>query len=76
MTPDDLRSLLHEQPFRPIRLHMSNGRTIDVRHPEMVAIADEVAAVTVPVAENGRTTIRVISLININEAEFVDSAVA
>ena len=36
MSPTDFRKLLHAAPFRPFRVHVSDGRTFDVRHPEMV----------------------------------------
>jgi hypothetical protein len=26
------------KPFQPFRIHMSSGRTFDVRHPEMVQV--------------------------------------
>ena len=38
MRPDDLRRLLRQQPFRPFRLHVSDGATYDITHPEMAAV--------------------------------------
>ena len=35
MTVQTFRELLTQRPFEPFRLVMSNGRTYDVRHPEM-----------------------------------------
>ena len=67
MTPDDLRELLSLANFVPFRLHMGNGRTVDVRHPEMMVVSDDMAAVAVE--ENGRTRMRLLALVNINEVE-------
>ena len=38
MRPDDLNELLHRQPFQPFRITLSNGRTYDVRHPEIAVV--------------------------------------
>lgn len=36
MTIDQLREMLHAAPFRPFRIHMADGRHVDVLHPEFV----------------------------------------
>jgi hypothetical protein len=38
MAPRDLRRVLRAQPFRPFRIHFSNGQTFDVRHPELAMV--------------------------------------
>jgi len=38
MRPDDLLFWLRAQPFRPFRMTMNSGRTIEVRHPELVRV--------------------------------------
>jgi hypothetical protein len=35
MTAEELYALLHREPFQPFRLHLTDGRTFDVRYPEM-----------------------------------------
>jgi len=69
MSPHELYEALKLQPFTPVRLHMSNGRTHDVKHPDDAIIGDEVVALGV--YENGAEwpIIRLLSLININEVE-------
>ena len=37
MTVDQLRKMLSARPFRPLALHLADGRKIDVRHPEFLA---------------------------------------
>ena len=38
LTPESLRGYVKAEPFRPFRLHLASGRTLDVRHPEMLKI--------------------------------------
>jgi len=67
MEPDDLRDYLNAAPFVPLRLHMGNGRTADIRHPEMALVADYVVAIA---ESNGdKTNMRMLALMNINEVE-------
>ena len=47
MTPEDFESVLKTQPFVPVRIHMSNGRTHEIRRPDDAIIGDEVVAVGV-----------------------------
>ena len=34
----DILNALHVQPFQPFRIHMSGGRSHDVRHPELALV--------------------------------------
>jgi hypothetical protein len=74
MTPEDFESVLKTQPFVPVRVHMSNGRTHEIRHPDDAIIGDEVVAIGVYEKNSERPRIRLLSLININEIEPVTSA--
>jgi hypothetical protein len=38
MRPEELSGLLRRQPFIAIRIHLSDGMTYDVRHPENVMV--------------------------------------
>lgn len=38
MRPNDLIDHLRKQPFKPIRLFVSDGSAFDVRHPEMLMV--------------------------------------
>jgi hypothetical protein len=38
MSPEALRQELRRQPFVPLRLHLTDGTTYDIRHPEMVLL--------------------------------------
>jgi hypothetical protein len=67
MLRDELTEMLEERPFIPLRIHMSNGRTHEVRHPENAIVADYHVALLV--VREGKELIRVISLPHINEVE-------
>ncbi len=38
MRPEDIREIVHRQPFQPFRLTLTDGRTVDVQHPELIMI--------------------------------------
>jgi len=38
MTIDQIRRLHRGQPFHPFRLHLADSRSVDVTHPELLAI--------------------------------------
>ena len=38
MNPEALNHLVRAVPFRPFRITMVNGRTFDIRHPEMIHV--------------------------------------
>jgi hypothetical protein len=40
MRPTDLRKLIKAEPFGAIRLGLSDGRSVVVRHPDQVVIAE------------------------------------
>ena len=37
MTVDQLKSVMHAQPFRPFTLHMGDGRSFLVKHPDFIS---------------------------------------
>lgn len=38
MRADEMRKLLDRRPFEAIRLYISSGQTVDIRHPEMAFV--------------------------------------
>lgn len=38
MRPAQVRDHLKTEPFRPIRVHISDGSAYDIRHPEMAYV--------------------------------------
>ena len=51
MRADEMRELLDRRPFEPIRLHISSGQTVEIRHPEMAFVTRSL--VVVGVAKSG-----------------------
>jgi len=39
MRADEISEHLRRQPFRPIRVHVSDGSTYGVRHPELMYVS-------------------------------------
>ena len=40
MVSSDMKKLLRARPFTPIRLGLSDGRSIVIRHPDQVVVAE------------------------------------
>lgn len=38
MRPEELMELIRKRPFAPLRIHMTDGQTYDILHPEMVLV--------------------------------------
>jgi hypothetical protein len=38
MRPEELMELLRVRPFVPLRIHLTDGQTYDVRHPDLVLV--------------------------------------
>ncbi len=53
----DLRTLLAKRPFKPIRLTISGGKTIDVRHPELCMAGYTSAFIGFPSPEDADTPV-------------------
>jgi hypothetical protein len=45
MPPEAIRTALQLRPFEPFRIHVTDGRTFDVRHPEMVMVTARTAVI-------------------------------
>jgi hypothetical protein len=48
MAPEELLTALRERPFQPFRISLTDGRTLDVRHPEMVLPGRRSAVIGLP----------------------------
>jgi hypothetical protein len=75
MTAEELIELLVERPFKPLRLHLSDGRIRDIRHPEMAIFAEDTIAVGVPRDESSRRAFKIThcSIQNIVEVKPLDA---
>lgn len=48
MRPEDIRDYLRREPFQPFRLTLTDGRTYDIRHPEMAMVGRSTVAIGRP----------------------------
>jgi hypothetical protein len=48
MAPEELLAALRERPFQPFRLALTDGQTIEVRHPELVMTSRRSAVIGIP----------------------------
>ena len=48
MAPEELLAVLRERPFRPFRVALTDGRSFEVHHPEMVLPGRRTAVIGVP----------------------------
>ena len=49
---ETLRQLLRQQPFQPFTIEMSNGKSFEVRHPEMAMLLKSNVIIGSPDADN------------------------
>lgn len=54
MLPADILNLARQQPFVPFRLYLADGRTLEVRHPDMILVGVGSVTVGTPDAANPR----------------------
>ena len=48
MRPEDILAFLRARPFEPFRIHMSDGSTFDIGHPELALVERSKVIVGVP----------------------------
>ncbi len=48
MRPEDIREFLQRRPFQPFRLTLTDGRSYDVRHPELAMVGRSTVIVGLP----------------------------
>ncbi|MFL5242926.1 MAG: hypothetical protein ACJ8FY_12525 [Gemmataceae bacterium] len=72
MRLDDIQRLLHEKPFKPFRIHLSNGRTHEVRHPELAMVGRTTMLIGKPAPDLPPTAyddFAIVTLLHINDVE-------
>jgi len=53
MRAEDFRDLLDARPFVPFRIHMSDGKTYDIQHPELLFVLRSRIIIGIPPDQNG-----------------------
>jgi hypothetical protein len=55
MTADELIRLIKGRPFRPLRLHLNDGRTREILRPEMALVSE--TSVTIGVLKDSESKV-------------------
>jgi hypothetical protein len=64
MSPREIRDLLKPETFVPLRLHLSNGITFEVKNPALVSVGRRSLTLSLP-PEDGFERDAIISLMHI-----------
>jgi hypothetical protein len=75
MHPDELFAAVRRRPFVPFRLHVSDGSSYDIRHPDMILVTRRSAILALPgdpdqVPERSTT----VALVHVTRLEEIDAA--
>jgi hypothetical protein len=62
MGPLEIKRIVDERPFRPVRIHLTDGKSYDIRHPEMVLVAKRELIVGLPSSPSATVPDRVASV--------------
>lgn len=76
MRPDELVEHLRRRPFVPFRLHLTNGATYEIRHPELIKVGRSQALIFFPkqdVPHAPFTRYEAIALIHVNQLVPMDN---
>ena len=80
MRQHEIRDILRKEPFRAFRVHLTNGQSYEVRHPELAALTRHSMYVVLPADEskdtNGGAPDRMIQcdLVHVVTVEPIDGA--
>jgi len=72
MCPQDIREFLRDEPFKPFRLTLTDGRSYDIRHPELAMVGRSTVAIGVPAGDEAEPIydrLITVSLLHIMQAE-------
>jgi hypothetical protein len=53
MRPEELKTLLTADPFKPLSLHLTDGKTIPISHPNQVIVGQESSIIGLNPNERG-----------------------
>jgi hypothetical protein len=75
MTAEDIIELLEERPFVPLKVRLDDGRSYEIRHPEMAIVSSSLLAIGVTRRKDSRMAERIThcSIAHIVEVEPMES---
>ena len=66
MQRGDILDVLHRRPFRPFQLTLTDGRTYDIRHPELVLVGASAIFVGFPTPETDEAVFERFALLDLS----------
>lgn len=51
MNPEDIQAFTRKQPFEPFVVHLTDGRSFQVKHPDTIALGRRTAVIINPPEE-------------------------
>jgi len=72
MRSEELRALLRQQPFRPFRVHLSNGKMLDVVCPDINLVGEGFAIIGITDPKNPDPYSDDFELVLMNEIQRVE----
>ncbi len=77
ITVQRLVSYVAAEPFRPFRLRMASGQTLEIRHPEMISVGKSTALVDLSMSDDpdlAKERVREVSLMLMESVEPLELA--
>lgn len=76
MSAQAILDAIHGQPFVPFKIHLSDGRSYDIRHPELIKVGRSYVMVFYPTAKNFEIIDRddTLSLLHITGLQPIEAA--
>ena len=72
MKPEELRTCFEPKPFRPLRIHLKDGRTFDVRFRELVIVGHDYLAVGIPAPLERDAIYDNVEHVQLEEIDYID----
>lgn len=77
VSPLEIQKAVHKQPFEPFRLHLSNGSSYEIPHPDFILVTRTAVYVAMDTGEDDVPAKSVIcSPLHITHLEQVDGAIS
>ena len=70
-TPKDMRDLVQASPFKPFRLHLEDGKSLRVPHPDFMLVSQELVVVATELPNATPGDINLIPYENIARVEML-----
>lgn len=72
MQADELRAFFDHRPFRPLRIHVKDGRTYDVRFRELVIVGTDYLTVGIPAPLERDAIYDFVEHVRLDEIDHID----